>query len=112
MEFTPQEMKLIERLRKQDQQWKWARWLVLAMGLLSATACVIFGCLLNRLISESAQGQFESHAVFFIILFWTKCCLYFLFSAWCFTTVFLKWHGNVSRMLLLRLLDTKTVKRQ
>jgi hypothetical protein len=31
--------------------------------------------------------------------------MYFFFSIWCFCTVAVKWHGDVSRMLLLRLLD-------
>jgi ABC-type spermidine/putrescine transport system permease subunit I len=110
MEFTAQEMKQIERLRKQDRQWRWARWLVLAMGLLSATACVVFGYAFHYMLSRSAQGQLDSVTLFFLLLFWTKCCFYCLFSVWCFVTAALKWHGDVTRMLLLRLLDTQIVK--
>ncbi len=105
MEFTAQETKLIERLRKEDRRWRWARWLMLAAGLLSATNCALFGYVLHRLISVSAQGHLDSDMVFFIVLFWTKCCMYFVLGAWCFITASVKWHGDVNRMLLLRLLD-------
>lgn len=107
MEFTQQEMKLIARLRKQDRQWRWARWLVLAMGVLSVIACATFAYAVHRLVSESAQGHLDSDAVFFIVLFWTKCCFYFVFGIWCFITAFFKWHGDVNRMLLLKLLDAQ-----
>jgi hypothetical protein len=110
MKFTPQEMKLIERLRKQERQWKWARWLVLAMGFLSATACGYVAYAIHWLLSEWAHGQLDSATVILLLLFWTKCCFYFVFSIWCFVTVSCKWHGDVTRMLLLRLLDTQTVK--
>src|SRR6185312_14270996 len=105
MEFTRQEMKLIERLRKQDRQWRWARWLVLAMGILSIGACAMFGYVFHLLVSESAQGHLDSVSISFICLFWTKCCFYFVFGVWCFVTVAVKWHGDVNRMLLLKLLD-------
>ena len=107
MEFTRQEMKLIERLRKQDRQWRWARWLVLLMGLLSIAACALFGYLVHQLVSTSAQGHLDLDMVFFIVLFWTKCCFYFAFGVWCFITAFTKWRGDVKRMLLLKLLDAQ-----
>jgi hypothetical protein len=110
MEFTAQETKLIERLRKQDRQWKWARWLLLAMGFFSATVCAVFSYAVHWVLSESARGQLDSSAVLLLLLFWTKGCLYFVFSIWCFVTAAIKWHGDVNRMLLLRLLDSQTVK--
>src|SRR5262245_2083700 len=33
MQFTPQEMSLIEKLRKQERQWRWLRWALLASSL-------------------------------------------------------------------------------
>jgi hypothetical protein len=107
MNFTPQETKMIERLRKHERQWRWARWLVLVMGVLSAGLCAAFGFLLHGLIAESQAGHFDGQTVFFIVLIWTKCCFYFLFGVWCFITACLKWHGDVNRMLLLRLLDAQ-----
>jgi hypothetical protein len=107
MNFTPQEIKLIERLRKHDRGWRWARWLVLVLALLSAGLCTAFGYLLHGLITESEAGRFDGLTVFYIVLIWTKCCFYFSFGVWCFITVFQKWHGDVNRMLLLRLLDAQ-----
>jgi hypothetical protein len=107
MNFTPQETRLIERLRKHDRQWRWARWLVLVMGVFSTGLCAMLGYLLHGLITESEPGHFDGQTVFFIVLIWTKCCFYFFFGVWCFITLCLKWHGDVNRMLLLRLLDAQ-----
>ncbi len=68
MTFTPQEMKLIERLRKYDRQWRWARWLVLLMGLFSTGLCAALGYLLHGLVAESEAGHFDGQQVFFIVL--------------------------------------------
>lgn len=105
MEITSQEMRLIERLRKQDRQWLWARWFLLAAGILSLALCAACGYVVHRLVSESAQGHLDSDTVFLIVLFWTKCCFYFVFGVWCIIQVWLKWHGDVTRILLLKLLD-------
>jgi hypothetical protein len=108
MEFTSQETKLIERLRKQNRQWVWIRWLVLAIGILSTVLCGGFGYFLYLLIkSEPGPDNLDSGVVFFIVLFWTKCCMYFILGVWSFTTVCSKWHGDVNRMLLLKLLDAQ-----
>jgi uncharacterized membrane protein YjjP (DUF1212 family) len=105
MKFTPRESKLIERLRKYERQWRWARWLVLLMALLSTGLCAAFAYLLHGLIPGTEAGHFDGQQVFFIVLIWTKFCFCFFFGVWCFATVCLKWHGDVNRMLLLRLLD-------
>jgi hypothetical protein len=107
MNFTPQETKLIERLRKHDRQWRWARWLVLMMGVFCIGLCTMLGYVLYGLIAGSQAGHFDGQAVFLIVLIWTKCCVYFVFGDWCFITACLKWHGDVNRMLLLRLLDAQ-----
>lgn len=107
MNFTPQEAKLIQRSRKQDRHWRWIRWLLLALGVLSAALCAVFGYFLHGLIGESEAGHFGGQQVFFIVLFWTKCCFYFFFGTWCLITVCLKWHGDVNRTLLLRLFDAQ-----
>src|SRR5579859_2823665 len=112
MQFTPQEMKLIERLRKHERQWVWTRWLVLLMGVFSMVACGVTGCLLHALLSEwEQQGLHTSTTVFLTILIWTKCCFYFVFGFWCFITAIIKWHGDVNRMLLLKLLDSQQRER-
>jgi len=104
MTFTPKQTKLIQRFRKQDRQWRWARWLVLAMGILSAGLCIGFGWFLSLLIRDSSH-QLSSGDAFVFALLWTKCCLYLVSSTWCFATVATKWSGDVTRILLLRLID-------
>ncbi|MHB8522927.1 MAG: hypothetical protein ACYDH9_19500 [Limisphaerales bacterium] len=107
MELTPQETKLIARLRKQDRQWLWVRWLLLAMGVFFIALCSLFGYLLHSLVSESGRDHLDSVTVFFIVLIWTKCCMYFLFGVGFVILACTKWHGDVNRMLLLKLLDAQ-----
>jgi formate hydrogenlyase subunit 3/multisubunit Na+/H+ antiporter MnhD subunit len=108
MNFTTRETKMIEQLRKYERQWRWARWMVLVMGTLSAGLCITFGFLLSGLIAESQAGNFDAQTVFLIMLLWTKCCFYLLFGTWCLATVCFKWRGDVNRMLLLKLLDAQS----
>jgi len=107
MEFTKSELRLIERLRKHDRQWRWTRWVMLAMGIFSIVDCVAFGYLTNGLIKEALDSPLNAKVAFLIMLFWTKCCLFFLFGIWCFATAWTKWHGDANRMLLLKLLDSQ-----
>src|SRR5262245_30250058 len=108
MEFTTQEMKLVERLRKRHQQWRWIRWVVLAMGVISAVLCVGYGCLLSTFF-RGPSHPVDSEGVFAVASFWTMCCMHLIFSTWCLTTVAIKWRGDATRILLLKLLDAKTV---
>ena len=99
---------MIERLRKQDRQWAWVRWLVLAMGFVFIGLAFMFGYILYWLTSKSGLDQAGSSVFLFTVLYcWTKGCLWFLFGIWCFVTVFIRWHGDVNRMLLLKLLDAQ-----
>jgi hypothetical protein len=107
MEFTPHETKLIERLRKEDRQWAWGRWVVLVCGVLCIVMCGLVGYLLYRIISDAGSIPPDSKSILVILLFWTKCCMYFVFGVWCFVIVCTKWHGDVNRMLLLKLLDAQ-----
>jgi len=107
MNFTAQEMKLLQRLRKRERQWRWVRWLLLVTGIFCIGLCAMFGFLLHSLIDVSDHGQFNTTMVFFMLLIWTKCCFYFIFGVWCLATVNQNWHGDVNRMLLLKLLDAQ-----
>lgn len=107
MQFTPQETKLIEKLRKQNRQWPRTRWLVLAIGLLSSIVCGGWGYFVYMLTLASNRSPLDSGDAFIIALLWTKCCLWFWIGMWAFVTVCTKWHGDVNRMLLLRLLDAQ-----
>ena|SRR5215471_2475366 len=107
MEFTAQEMKLVERLRKLHRNWRWARWLLLAMGVGSAGLFVGYGYLLSTFF-RGPPHPVDSDDLFGIAFFWTHCWMHMIFSIWCFVTVAGKWRGDATRTLLLRLLDTKT----
>jgi len=46
-------------------------------------------------------------SVFFIVLIWTKCCMYFGFALCFLIMAWTKWHGDINRTLLLKLLDAQ-----
>jgi hypothetical protein len=108
MEFTPQEMKLVKRLRKQERQWPKLRWFVLGAGIF-ALVCYSFILIsvLNHLnLAGSAHDEFLSHAwLFAFALFWPKCLIGFGVGAWLIAWTIKDWNGNANRMLLLKLLD-------
>lgn len=107
MQFTPQETRLIEKLRKQNRRWPRTRWLVLAIGVLSTGLCFAWGYLVYLLTLASSRDHLDSGDAFVIALLWTKCCLWLWIGTWSFATACTKWHGDVNRMLLLRLLDAQ-----
>jgi uncharacterized membrane protein len=107
IEFTPNEMRLIERLRKQERQWRWARWMMLTMGACFIILCAFYGYALHFLISES-RGHLDSDAVFLMMLFWTKCCMSFFFGIVFFIKAGTNWHGDANRKLLLRLVNDQS----
>jgi hypothetical protein len=64
--------------------------------------------MLHLLVHDSESGgRIDAPTSFLITIFWTKCFFFFTFSIWCFVTVCVKWHGDVNRMLLLKLLDAQ-----
>lgn len=81
MNFTPSELKHIQRLRKQARHWKWTRWIVLGMGIMSAALCVDFGYFLRLLMGDSSR-PLTSEDAFIFAFYWTKCCMYFVVSIW------------------------------
>src|SRR5579859_806897 len=108
MEFTPQETKLIARLRKQDRQWSWVRWGLLAGGLLCAVAVAFYAYTLLSLASTiDASHTVSADTALAIAIFFPKFLLLLAFTGWAFGKAFMDWHGNANRMLLLRLLDAQ-----
>src|SRR5215467_4196419 len=107
MEFTTQDTKLIERLRKRHRQWRWIRWVLLANGVLYAALCVACGYLLSTFFRGPAH-RVDSDEILGVAVFWTNCLMFFVISTWSFVTAALKWRGDPTQILLLRLLDTQT----
>ena len=103
MQFTPQEMKLIERLRKQERRWPRTRWILVGMAaiLLAAygyVAYLLFGTLDSRTFSPADS------ALLFAV-YWPKVILMAVMAGAFIALAVRDWRGNVHRMLLLRLLD-------
>ena len=104
MQFTPQETKMIERLRKQERHWPWMRWALLATGIFGA------GCntyILTTLYRGLHFDTLPSYEVLFFAMLWPKCLLGIILAAWLIVWPLSSWHGNVNPMLLLRLLDSQ-----
>jgi hypothetical protein len=108
MQFTPQEMKWIERLRKEERQWPRLRWFTLGAGIFSI---LCYGFILIVVFyfpgfPESASDVTD--LVFWLVFFaveWPKCLIGFLIGGWIIVWTILNWRGNANRILLLRLLD-------
>jgi hypothetical protein len=107
MQFSQREIKLIEKLRKQERQWPWTRWVVLAMGALSMIEVALGGYFLSLALTGSGADHPDSGEVLVIALVVTKGILMFLFAIWCFVVAFRDWHGNVRQLLFLKLLDAQ-----
>jgi hypothetical protein len=107
MDFTPGEMKLIERLRKQERRWRWTRWLLLGMGAFLLVAYGYLACMLyDHSMSSFGSDRFDTQVALLILaLVWPKILMMLglagVFIGWAIRD----WHGNVTRMLLLKLLD-------
>ncbi len=104
MQFTPQETKLIERLRKQERRWPWVRWVLLAAGVLTASSCV---CILVALYRTLHFDSLPTYEVLFFAMLWPKCLILMVGAAWLIGWPLANWHGSVNRMLLLKLLDAQ-----
>ncbi len=102
MQFTPREMKLIEQLRKQERRRPWTRWLLLGMASFIFAA---HGYLYHLLVSTLGSDAFALSDSVFVAIFW-PLDIQLLAVACAFIVLAIRgWHGNVHRMLLLRLLD-------
>jgi hypothetical protein len=102
--FTPQETKLIERLRKQERQWPRMRWMWLVAAVFLMADCGFFLLVIYKVLEAEKSS---SDNAFIIAFFWPKCLLMFCLATLLIILAIRDWHGNVQRMLLLRLLDDR-----
>jgi hypothetical protein len=105
MQFTTQETKLIDRLHKQERNWARSRWIqvgvaVAILAVTGYTAHLLFGTLNSEVISPA-----DSALLF--VLFWPKVILGVGLAGVLIGLAIRDWHGNVQRMLLLRLLTAQ-----
>jgi uncharacterized membrane protein HdeD (DUF308 family) len=108
MQFTPKEEKLIKRWRKQDRQWRWLRWVLLAGGAIGVVNLLLCGWVFFPLINRlSAQDHPDVNDVLVIAIFFPKLLVTLGVTTICFAISWRDWNGNVNRMLLLKLLDAQ-----
>ncbi len=105
MQFTPQELKLIERLRKQERRWPRTRWVLLGMAAFILAA---YGYIAHMLFSILGSDTFSpADSALLFALFWPKVILMAGLAGVFIGFAIRDWRGNVHRMLLLRLLDAQ-----
>lgn len=105
MQFTSDEMKLIERLRKQERCWPRTRWIALGMaaviiGGYGYTAAMLFSTL------DPERFSVGESALLFALCWPQVLAMIYLSSAFIALAV-RDWRGNAYRRLLLRLLDAQ-----
>jgi hypothetical protein len=101
MNFTPEERRLVEGLRKKERQWRVARWILLPGGVVTMT---LWGWLLwivfHRLDSQRPEEAAE------MVAFVYPTALFGLSAAAFMMALAIRdWRGNPERVLLLKLLD-------
>lgn len=110
VELTPREKKLVEHLRKQERQWPRLRWFLLGTGIF---AILCSGFIAIELIQHidtilAVHDDVVSRGwLLGFALFWPKCLLLFGCGACFIIWAIINWHGNASRVLLLKLLEAR-----
>jgi hypothetical protein len=115
IKFTPQELKWIERIRKQQLRWPKLRWFNLSAGIFIVLCfSFIFIMLFNMPGFPGREDNPEDLTASLILevnwsilfaLYWPQCLIGFIFGTWIIVWTKLNWPGNANRLLLLRLLD-------
>jgi hypothetical protein len=104
MEFTSEELKLIERLRKRERQWHWIRWALLGA---SAFTVVCYGYISVSLYHRLHWEALTVEDAFLFAFFWPKILIAIWIAAWFAVWPLTSWRGNATRLLLLKLLDAQ-----
>jgi hypothetical protein len=84
------------------------RWFFLATGIFAVcvSICILVATLVSLFGSQRTTALNLYEVLFFAVL-WPKCLLEFGLGGWLIVWAITNWHGNVNRMLLLRLLDAQ-----
>ena len=106
IEFTPQEVRLINGLRKAELQWRRMRWMSTAAAALSMVCGVlVMKWLINEI--EAAARFSESHQAVIIAIIWPTFLLYALVVGGAVGVAVSSWFRDPIRPLLLKLLDAQ-----
>ncbi len=107
MQFTQREEKLIKRLRKQDRQWsRWQRWVFLVLGVLLLVVMGPYTSTLFSLLNRYEERP-DINEVLLIAVLVPKVFINLAIGLGLLVFTLRDWHGNVTRMLLLKLLDAE-----
>jgi len=113
MELTSQELKQLDRLRKQERQWPRTRWIMLTAGVFNAAIYgYVMGMVVHRLFHSgndpASTGElFSSFNIFLFAFIWPLFLLMICHSGWFIVEAIRDWHGNINRRLLLKLLEAQ-----
>jgi len=103
MQFTPQELKLIERLKKHEPRWRYVRLLRLVSLVLLAVLCGMFGYILHLAIPTTTQDRAGTEwAIAFIAALGGIHLFMLIFTVAILCT---QWRGDARNKLLLKLLN-------
>jgi hypothetical protein len=109
MDFTQRELKLVERLRKQERRWQWTRWLLLGLAVFILLGnAYIARMLYSGFVTHYDSDAFSRETMLMIFaMFWPQILLMSGLAGAFIGLAIRDWHGNVTRMLLLKLLDAQ-----
>jgi len=105
MQFTAQESKLIERMRKQERRWPRTRWIVVVMAAFGFAFYGYAAYFLFSTLDSETLSPADTALIF--AFFWPKALLMLILASAFIALAIRDWRGNVERMLLLRLLDAR-----
>jgi hypothetical protein len=103
MQFTPQEVKMIEQLRKDERSWLRLRWIVLGIVPLSFGCGGCFLYLVSRMLDSETISDAQTAMV--IAVFWPQTLLVVLVAAALLGVTVREWRGRAQRVLLLKLIE-------
>jgi len=110
MQLTEREAKMVAGLRETERVWPRGRWAVLGAGIF---AWAVFGyiafSICDRLQSVEIGKDRLGYEIWLtgFAMIWPKCLLGFVVGTYLIFVAIKDWHGNVNRMLLLKLLDAQ-----
>ena len=96
-------MKLIAGLRKEEHNWPRTRWVFLGTAVFLVMVNGCFLAMMSRALDSHDLSPADKSGLFTLI--WVDTSLFSVFAGYCIGMAIKYWHGNVHRMLLLRLLD-------
>ena len=99
MTLTGAELKLVRRIEQSQRTWKWARWIVLLLGIVMIALAAFF---LRAVWQEMKQEQL---LLMFVAVVAPVCSLFLLAGVLCVAYVASCWRGRAAERLLLRLLE-------